>query len=116
MWIFLARAYHGKARRDFDIKVLELALVAVERGHASFVLSAWNYMELLKNRDAERRARLGEVMLLLSHLHTVAHSTVLVPAEINAALHRFFGLPTNPVSPPVFVWRKCTISMSAASF
>lgn len=102
MWIYLARAYHGKARRGSDAEVLEMARDAVERGLASFVLAAWNYMDLLKNRDAARRARLGEVMDLLTRRHTIAHPTVLVPAEIDAALHRWFGRPTKPLSPQVF--------------
>lgn len=102
MWIYLARAYHGKARRGSDTEVLQMASSAVERGLASFVLAAWNYMDLLKNRDAGRRARLGEVMYLLSQLHTIAHPTVLVPGEIDAALHRWFGRPAKPLAPQVF--------------
>lgn len=102
MWIYLGRAYHGKARRASDTEVLELALSAVEGDHASFVLSAWNYMELLKHRNAGTRARLGQVMHLLSRMHSIAHPTVLVPGEIDAALHRWFGLPVRPDVPEVF--------------
>ncbi|HEX2057906.1 MAG TPA: hypothetical protein VHI71_06010 [Actinomycetota bacterium] len=102
MWIYLACAYHGRARREGDREVLEFVIDAVERGLASFPLAAWNYMDLFKNRDAGRRARLGEVMHLVSCLHSIAHPTVLVPAEIEVALNRWFGRPSQLASPRVF--------------
>lgn len=43
---------------------------AIQDGEAIFPLSAVHYMETIKHRNMERRARLGAVMWQLSGGHT----------------------------------------------
>lgn len=101
-WIDLARTDKddpaGRRYRD----VLDLASAAVEAGDASFPLDISRYMETAKRGDWASRQELAATMARLSRFHAIAPQTVLVPTEIDAALHARFGRPKSPRTAQVF--------------
>jgi hypothetical protein len=90
-WIDLARA-----------DTLLVARRGVDNGLVSFPLSSIHYIETAKRRDERSRRALARTMATLSRFHTIASPRALVPPEIDLALHRRFGRPTNPRAPEAF--------------
>lgn len=101
-WIDLARAAHGRPDGARFVDALDAARAAVEAGRARFVLCGARYMENLQRRDLESRTRLGRVMIELSRFETLAPPSVIVPAELDQALHAEFGRPVDPTFPAIF--------------
>lgn len=95
-WIDLARAAKGTPQGAPFRDVLDVATAAAEAGLASFPLDVSRYMETAKRGSYESRLELATVMLRLSRLDTIAPPSVILPAEIDAALRRRCGRPETP--------------------
>jgi hypothetical protein len=95
-WIDLAHAAKDNRQGAPFRDVLAVATAAAEAGLASFPLDISRYMETAKRGSYASRVDLATVMLRLSRLDTVAPTSVILPAEIDAALQRRSGLPETP--------------------
>jgi len=95
-WIDLARAAKGEVAGARFRDVLDLARASVAAGIVSFPLDISRYMETAKRGNWQSRQELVATMAELSLFHTVAPASVILPAEIDAALHRRFGRPSAP--------------------
>lgn len=92
----------GHPRGDRFGDVLTVAAAAVNAGTASFPLDTSRYMETSKRGNWQSRQELVETMAQLSRFHTLAPQTVVLPPEIDAALHDRFGRPEIPRTAQVF--------------
>lgn len=101
-WIDLARAVTGNPGGDRFRDVLALARACVAAGEVSFPLDSSRYMETSKRAGERSRRQLVSVMAELSRFHTIAPSKVILPAEIDRALHSRFGRPAVPRTASVF--------------
>jgi hypothetical protein len=101
-WIDLARADKGVEAAARFADTLLVARRGVDNGLVSFPLSSIHYIETAKRRDERSRRALARTMATLSRFHTIASPRALVPPEIDLALHRRFGRPTNPRAPEAF--------------
>lgn len=101
-WIDLARAAKGDPRGERYADVLDVARALAEAGSVSFPLDAGRYMETAKRADWTSRQELAATMAELSRFHAIAPPSVVVPAEIDAALHARFGVPDPPRTAQVF--------------
>lgn len=101
-WIDLAWAAKGDPRGDRYADVLAMARACVQAGTVSFPLDVGRYIETSKRRRVDSRHDVALTMAGLSRFHTIAPPRVLVPAEIDAALHARFGVPARPRTAPVF--------------
>lgn len=101
-WVDLANAAQGRPEATRFDDALTVARAAVERGLASFPLSAAHYLETWNRADPRSRIGLASVMSEISRHHTIAGPPALVPAEVEAALHERFGRPLAPRSAQVF--------------
>jgi hypothetical protein len=101
-WIDLAWAAKGDPRGDRYGDVLTAARACVKAGTVSFPLDLSRYIETSKRGRFESRRDLAMTMAGLSRFHTLAPARILVPAEIDAALHARFGVPARPRTARVF--------------
>ncbi len=101
-WIDLARAAKGEASGARFRDVLDLTRASVAAGTVSFPLDISRYVETAKRGSWQSRQELVETMAELSLLHAIAPASVILPAEIDAALYRRFGLPVVPRIAQVF--------------
>ncbi len=101
-WIDLARAAKGDPQGTRYADALDVARACADAGAASFPLDAGRYMETAKRGDWTSRQELAAMMAELSRFHTMAPPSVVVPAEIDAALHVRFGVPDPPRPARVF--------------
>lgn len=89
-WIDVARAFHGKAV-DTDLKAAFADIRRFsQREAAVFPLSWVHYLETAKNKNHERRKRLGTAMWELSRGHTMASYRAIVRFELESALAKRF--------------------------
>jgi hypothetical protein len=101
-WIDLARAYHGHpGGKQYEL-VLQRALDAVDAGRVIFPLTASHFIETAKDPKPERRARLAEVMVLLSRCVTMAASPWLIRAQLRSGIRALFD--SNAMPPQVTVF------------
>jgi hypothetical protein len=100
-WIDLARAVHGHPLGERYKTAAMMIAVAVDRGEASFPLSAGHMFETWKQKRGRRRHDVATTMLTISRNHAIAPHWELVPGEIDRALRRRFGRPVSclPVRP-----------------
>ena len=101
-WIDLANAAQGRPNGARFGDALTVVRAAVDRGLASFPLSAAHYLETCRRADPRSRLALARVMSEISRHHTIAGPQALVPAEVEAALHERFGRPLGPKTAQVF--------------
>jgi hypothetical protein len=101
-WIDLAACDKGLEKCSRFRDTLTLVEAAVKRGLASFPLSTIHYIETSHRRDWLSRRQLALTMGRFSQFHTIAPRQVLLPPEIDRALHSIFGLPVYPRSAQVF--------------
>lgn len=101
-WIDLARAAEGDLSGARYAEVLDVARVCVDADDVSFPLDAGRYMETAKRGNWASRQELATTMAGLSRFHAMAPPSVVVPAEIDAALHGRFGAPDPPRPAQVF--------------
>jgi hypothetical protein len=86
-WVELSRSRRGRFSDDLG-DVWHVAKAGVDAGLLSFPLSDIHYYETHKRVDQASRWRLAATMVELSHGHTLAGSSTLVPAEVTAAAYR----------------------------
>lgn len=103
-WISLARANSGHAQGSVYIPVWDYLRQAVLDRKAVFPLSAMHYEELQANQNFRQRAAVASVMSLLSGHKTVSGIGPIRTAELEQALHRRFGKPTEPTRVKPFGW------------
>jgi hypothetical protein len=101
-WIDLARAPKGEAAGARFRDLLDLARASVAAGIVSFPLDSSRYMETAKRGNWQSGQELVATMAEPSLFHTLAPVNVILPAEIDAALHRRFGRPLVPRRVQVF--------------
>jgi hypothetical protein len=99
-WIEIARVLTTSAASE----VVTMIYAAVERGYASFPLSAGHVFETWKAASAERRHALAPAMATISMNHTIAAPSKLLPGELDHALQRRFGRPLSPLPVVPFGW------------
>ena len=87
-WVDLARARTGHRLGAPFEDALTIARAAVSAQTASFPLSAGHFFETRHRRDYDSRADLGATMVELSRWHGIAPAHVVVPLEIDRAVHR----------------------------
>ena len=102
-WVDLARARSGHPLGSSFEDVLAMARAAVKARQVSFPLSAGHFFETRHRRDYASRVSLGETMVELSRWHAIAPAHVLVPGEIDHALHRMADRD-GPVPSPLRVF------------
>lgn len=86
-WVALARSRKGGFTDELG-DLWRLANTSVDAGLVSFPLSAVHYYETSKRIAQESRWNLAATMAELSRVHTLAGSSTLVPAEVEAAASR----------------------------
>jgi hypothetical protein len=101
-WIELARAMKAGIADAPDYVAMIAA--AVDGGLASFPLSASHVFETWKAASAQRRHDLAPVMASVSRNHTIAAPSKLLPGELDRALQRRFGRPTQLLPLQPFGW------------
>ncbi len=101
-WIDLARAVKGDPRGGRYTEVLDVVRACAGAGEVSLPLDAGRYMETAKRGDWTSRQELAATMAELSRYHAIAPPRVVVPAEIDAALHARFGVPDPPRTAQIF--------------
>lgn len=101
-WVDLARAATGHRKGAGFIDALVMCRAAVAAGAASFPLDMYRYWETSKRGDDRSRNDVADTMLELSHQHTMAVPFGILDQEIDLALQRRFGRPTNPRREQVF--------------
>jgi hypothetical protein len=101
-WINLSRANQGLPSGAKFADALLVARAGVAQGLTSFPLSLIHYMETYHRNDWKSRFDVADVMAELSHFHTIASPTGVVPAEIDRALQARFGRPVKPRPLQVF--------------
>lgn len=101
-WIEVARAM--KAGPERAPEVIAIMLAAIDRGYASFPLSAGHVFETWKTASARRRHDLAPAMEALSKNHAIAAPAKLLPGELDLALQRRFGRPTVAIPVQPFGW------------
>lgn len=94
-WIDLARAVSGHPEGEKFKTAAMMVAAAVNRGEASFPLSAGHMFETWKQKSGRRRREVATTMLTISKNHAIAPHWELVPGEIDRALRRRFGRPIN---------------------
>lgn len=87
----MARAHHGLDQSPAMVDVLAVVEHAVDRGLASFPLSAAHYVETYHGRDPQRRQRLGLFMARISRFDTIAGAPDVLEAEVDAAVGGLVG-------------------------
>ncbi|HEX4792523.1 MAG TPA: hypothetical protein VH370_01960 [Humisphaera sp.] len=102
-WISLAQAYYGifKGKRARDVReVLDIALLKVQNGLATFPLSAVHIMEIAKAPDKDRRRRLARFVVELSRGTSILPQVAIVAKQILPAVQRLFSdcTPVDTVS------------------
>lgn len=101
-WVDLARAATGHRNGARFVDALASARTAAASGTASFPLDIYRYLETGKRRDDRSRIEVADLMLELSKQHTMARPHALLPAEIDQALNRRFGLKEQARQVDVF--------------
>ncbi|GAA2964639.1 hypothetical protein [Microbacterium schleiferi] len=101
-WIDLARAATGHPLGAPYVDALEVARAAVVNGTASFPLDMFRYAETGKRSHARSRNDVADVMIELSHQHTMALGRDILPAELDRALKVRFDRPEHPSQVEVF--------------
>jgi hypothetical protein len=99
-WIEIDRVLTARTASE----VVTMIYGAVERGYASFPLSAGHVFETWKAASGERRHALAPAMAAISMNHTIAAPAKLLPAELDHALQRRFGRPLSPLPIVPFGW------------
>lgn len=94
-WIDLARAVSGHPEGEKFKTAAMMVAAAVDRGEASFPLSAGHMFETWKQKSGRRRREVATTMLAISKNHALAPHWELIPGEIDRALRRRFGRPIN---------------------
>jgi len=102
VWINLAKAATGHRDGKHYEELLLMAREAVRLGHVSFPLFNTHYIETTHQKSHEKRGHLADVMKELSKFHSIAPQRVIIPAEIECALHGMFDIPGRPASAQVF--------------
>lgn len=101
-WVDLARAAEGNAKSPTHSGVLAIARYGVKHKILEFRLSSIHYMELLQQSHASRREPIGQLMVELSNMRTMAGPHPVTDEEIDLALRSRFGRPISVRSRPVF--------------
>ena len=92
-WIALEKAARGKGSAKAN-EALDVLRYGVERGFVSLPLSAVHYMETYQRPTG--RQSLASIMAEMSRFHTIVGPPDVLPAELDAYLHRRYGKPTVP--------------------
>ncbi len=101
-WIDLARAYYIRADGTRFIPTLNRLQEAIKHDGARVPVSSDNIVEIVKDRNAERRQRLAHVMATICQTRTLAPQHAITPYEIDASIAEIFHHPIPLVRPPVF--------------
>lgn len=101
-WIDLARAATGHKHGKRFAGALAAARAAAATGAASFPLDIYRHLETGKRANDRSRIDVADLIHELSKQHALARPHTLLPAEIDRALQRTFGLPKNPRSIEAF--------------
>lgn len=101
-WIDLARAATGHEHGERFTDALAAVRAASESGLASFPLDSYRHIETAKRADDQSRVAVADLMHEISKKHALARPHMLLPAEIDRALRRRFGLPEVPRSTDIF--------------
>ena len=101
-WVDLARSATGHSLGDRFADALAMARAAVAAGEVSFPLDMYRYWETSKRGDDRSRNGVVAVMRELSQQHTMSLPFGLLDSEIDDALQRRFGRPTDPRRRQVF--------------
>lgn len=101
-WIDLARAATGHTQGERFTGALAAARTAAASGTASFPLDIFRHLETAKRANDRSRTDVADLIHELSRQHTLARPHALLPAEIDRALQRIFGLPKDPRSLDAF--------------
>ena len=101
-WIDLARAATGHPRGEPFVDALAMCRAGVEAGDVSFPLDMYRYWETSKRRDDRSRNDVADVMTDLSRKHTMSEPSGVLDHELDLALRRRFGRPTEIRSRQVF--------------
>jgi hypothetical protein len=104
-WIDLARAYYSRADGTRFIATLNRLQEAIKYGDARVPVSSDNTVEIVKDRNAERRQRLAHVMATICQTRTLAPQHAITPYEIDASIAEIFRhsipLVQGGVKPPL---------------
>jgi hypothetical protein len=95
-WSNLSLALRGESRRPEDAAAAEAVKRSVADEAASFPLSIAHVFETWKQHSTEKRQPLAQTMMEISCNDAIAPPQMLVPAELEHALHRRFGRPDPP--------------------
>lgn len=101
-WIDLARAYHGLPQGARFTPVLHKIQAAVQQNAARFPFSSIHVIETLKMGDADRRARLAQVMAEVSEGWTIAQPERVFADELKVAVPKAMHAAPLLLSPTVF--------------
>lgn len=101
-WVDLARAATGHPLGERFADALAMARAAVAAGEVSFPLDMYRYWETGKRGNDRSRNDVVDVMRELSQQQTMALPFGLLDSEIDNALRRRFGRPTDPRRTQVF--------------
>lgn len=101
-WIDLARAATGHKQGERFVEALTAVRAASTSGVASFPLDIYRHLETGKRADARSGIDLADLIHEISKQHALARPHTLLPAEIDQALQRRFGLPNTPRAAEVF--------------
>lgn len=95
-WVALARARLRRKVPSHLRNVRRQLLLAASEGRAIFPLSLVHYLETWKQSDGRRRGELASEMALLSGFAALAPGRSIWPVEVEHALNRCFGKPSEP--------------------
>src|SRR6266702_7468309 len=101
-WVDLARAYYSRADGTRFITTLNRLQEAIKHNGASVPVSSDNIVEIVKDRNAERRQRLAHFMATICQTRTLAPQHAITPYEIDASIAEIFHHPIPLVRPPSF--------------
>ncbi len=95
-WIDLARAATGHKHGERFIEALTAVRAASASSAASFPLDIYRHLETVKRAEDRSRIDVADLIHEISKQHALARPHTLLPAEIDQALQRRFGLPKVP--------------------
>ncbi len=101
-WIYLARAFYGKAKNEDHNQICQQLIESVTNGKVRLPLLLLHLTEFSKAENPSRRHRLAEVFSLFSQNWFLAPWSQILPYEIARAIDRTFGINRKRTQPQLF--------------